>query len=307
MARYGAMAAAADDNDNAEPKQPVHARKHDDSADGPRHVLAPFHPDIDVERFQGLANLKIRKVDMRYRESALESAKRLWCRLGAFADSTDRISAAYLARYLALEAERVGSFDYRTALRRANVDRYLMDIATRRTNRSMRTIRWILYDTGRLVHPREYPEARTLPAPRTKRIAAASLDDIRNWYALAPTLPQWLSRRLTLLLDLRYGAGARPPDFKVSRGNSISEEIIAGRAIAIVRLPNTTGGTRLVPVTDLDISSRLLELAHAKGSDYLLPFITLRLLSKMCPLSGRGKPRRCRKICSEESPCDTTA
>jgi len=38
-----------------------------------------------------------------------------------------------------------------------------------------------------------------------------------------------------------------------------------------VRLQNRVGGTRLVPVTDPDISRRLLALAQSKGSDYLLP------------------------------------
>lgn len=270
MGRHDAMAAAADD---WEPEKPVSKTGHD-RADGQRHVLAPFHHDIDEQRYRALAGLTIRGVNPSYLVPALESAKRLWCRLGDFALSTDRVSAAHLARYLAFEAERVGTFDYRTALRRANVDRHLMDIATRKTNRSMRTIRWILYDAGRLVHPREYPEARTLPAPRTKRIDAASPQDIHHWYALAPTLPKWLRRRLTLLLDLCYGAGARPPDFKVLRGTSITSETVDGRPIAIVRLQNTAGGTRLVPVTDPDISSRLLALAKAKESDYLLPATT---------------------------------
>lgn len=269
MGRHGAMASAA--GGDPEPEKPAAKAEHDGAAVGQRHVIAPFHHDIDDERYGKLADLAIRGVDPRYAAAALESAKRLWCRLGDFASSTDRISAAHLARYLAFEAERVGSSDYRTALRRANVDRHLMDVATRRTNRSMRTIRWILYDAGRLVHPREYPEARTLPAPRTKRIAAASPHDVRDWYALAPTLPRWLAYRLTILLDLCYGAGARPPDFKVLRGTSITSETIDGRQLAIVRLHNTAGGTRLVPVTDPDVSRRLLDLGRIKGSYYLLP------------------------------------
>lgn len=270
MARFRAIA-AADGNSDPEPEQPAKKDKHDGRGDVQRHVLPPSHHDIDGDRYQRLADLTIRGVDPRYMEPALESARRLCCRLGDFAASTDRIATAYIARYLAFEAERVGSFDHRTALRRANVDRYLMDIATRRTNRSMRTIRWILYDVGRLIHPREYPEARTLLAPRAKRIAAASRDDVRNLYALAPTLPQALSRRLMILLDLCYGAGARPPDFKVLRGSSISTETAGGRAIAVVRLLNRAGGTRLVPVTDPEISGRLLQLARNKGCEYLLP------------------------------------
>jgi hypothetical protein len=267
MGRHGAMASASGDPESAKPAP----KTQHDGADRHRHVLAPFHQDVDEERYRALAKLAIKGVDPRYMAPALESAKRLWCRLGGFALSTDRISAAHLARYLAFEAERIGTFDYRTALRRANVDRHLMDIATRRPKRSMRTIRWILYDAGRLVHPREYPEARTLPAPRTKRIAAASPQDVRDWYALAPTLPLWLGRRLEILLDLCFGAGARPPDFKVLRGTSITRETIDGRDLAIVRLPNTAGGTRLVPVTDPAISRRLLDHGRTKGSGYLWP------------------------------------
>lgn len=269
MGRYRAMPAAGE-GDGTDPKPPP-ASMQTRSARGDRHVIAPLHCDIDLERYQALHSLAIRQVDPRYAASAIESAKRLWCRVGGFAASTDRIAAPHVARYLALESERVGGFDYRSAFRRANVDRYLMDIVTRKTTRSMRTIKWILYDVGRLVHPREYPEARSVWAPRPKRITAASPEDIRNWYALAPSLPPSLRQRLILLLDLCYGAGARPPDFKILRGTSISHEVDAGRTVAVVRLPNTAGGTRQVPVLDPDISRRLLNLARARGSEYLHP------------------------------------
>lgn len=84
MGRRGAMASAADD---PEPAKPV-ARANHDRADSQRHVVAQFHHDVNEDRYRALAGLTIRGVDPRYLVPALESAKRLWCRLGDFALST---------------------------------------------------------------------------------------------------------------------------------------------------------------------------------------------------------------------------
>lgn len=72
------------------------------------------------------------------------------------------------------------------------------------------------------------------------------------------------------MLDCCLGAGARPADFKELTGNSITEASWDGDTVAIVRLPNLAGGTRLVPVGDAKASERLLALADCKKSEYLL-------------------------------------
>jgi hypothetical protein len=226
MARHMAMASGGD---AGEPPPTRPAAETPTQPAGP--VLPPLTPNIDPERYAGLCKVVIR-VDPRYAEPAVIGAARLWCRTSAGPESTDWKATALIARYLGLEAERVGSFNARAALRRVNVERYLQDRDLRQTKRSMRTMKTVLYTAGRILLPHEYPKSQAVDAPRVKRIAAASRAQIRDWYALAPTLTPQLARRLLILLDLCHGAGARAPDFKVLRGSSITAMHARGQPIA---------------------------------------------------------------------------
>ncbi len=134
----------------------------------------------------------------------------------------------------------------------------------------MRERRNILYGTGRVLHPREYPPARVLPAPRPKRQAAATPTEISDLEALIPRLPEPLEARAQVLFDLSYGAGARSADFKTLRGNAITTTRSYGRAFSVVTLPNNAGGVRQVPVIDPAISARLIELSARVGSGLVL-------------------------------------
>ncbi len=263
MARYRAMAASG------EPPPPAPLGS-DKLTPQTAPVLPPLAADVDQERYALLCTVVIRIVS-RFIEAAVIAAARIWCRTAAGSESTDRNAVALIARYLGLEAERVGSFNASAALRRVNVERYLHDRKRRQTQRSMRTMKTVLYTAGRILLPHEYPKAQAVEAPRVKRIAAASHAQIRDWYALAPSLPSQLGRRLLILLDLCYGAGARAPDFKVLRGSSITAVHDCGHVIAVVALPNRAGGYRRVPVADPEASRRLLELAREQRSEYLLP------------------------------------
>jgi hypothetical protein len=233
-------------------------------------VLPPLAAGIDQERYEGLCTVVIR-VDQRYAEPAVIAAARLWSRTPAGPDSSDRKAVALIARYLGLEAERVGSFNAPAALRRVNVERYLVDREVRQTQRSARTLKTVLFSAARILLPHEYPKPQSVDAPRVKRITAASHAQIRDWYVLAPTLPPHLARRLFILLDLCYGAGARSPDFKVLRGSSITAVHSDEGVTAVVALPNRAGGFRRVPVADPGASRRLLAVAREQGPEYLLP------------------------------------
>jgi hypothetical protein len=273
MARYPAMASGPDE----EPaKGPDPAGQ---SAVGPapgtkdagrRRVLPPFRPDIDLERYAVTDGIEIRGFDKQLMADALETARRLSCQTAELSTFAERDRVRTVARYLARESERTGVFQYKTAFRRANVDTYINHLSTRQTSRSVRKVQGQLHDVGRLLYPREYPARQSLAATHVKRIQAASPAQVRDFYALAPTLPVAQSQRLFTVLDLCYGAGARAADFKVLRGSSITEDSWDGQPVAIVRLPNRAGGTRLVPAADVDISQRLLTLAGRKRSNYLL-------------------------------------
>ncbi|WP_141214032.1 hypothetical protein [Mycobacterium marinum] len=236
-----------------------------------RTVLAPFHPDIDPARYERLRGLTIRNHDKRYAPAAVESGKRLVCRLSEYTPKNDRDRAGDIARYLATEAARVDGFNYKAALRRANVDRYFDLKAMRVKPSSLKDIRTALYDAGRLTHPREFPAKKVVGAgPRRSPTTAASMDRVDALYAVAPVLPRIHSRRLLVMLDLCFGAGARPRDLKTIRGVDVDHTQWGGQPVALVRRDNLTGGTRIVPVVDPTISQRLIDVAAERGARYLI-------------------------------------
>jgi len=234
-----------------------------------RDVIPPIHPGTDMARYERLGQVKIRGVSRRFSEPALLTARRLRCRMPEPAASTDLDSTGRIARYVAMEAQRTGELNYKRIFRRAAVDRYLKHQSRRFTIRTMRTLQGQLYEAGRVVHPQEFPRRQALQAPHVRRTGAASLTEIDDAYALAPTLPSALGRQLMVLLDLCYGAGARAADLKVLRGTSILETTWDTEPVAVVYLPNLAGGSRQVPVADREISERLIKLAASHGSRYL--------------------------------------
>lgn len=234
-------------------------------------VLAPMHPSMDLQRYEQLADVRIRRTDPLYTGPALESARRLWSRLPGRSESAGNAGVSTVARYLAAEAARIGQFNYAAALKRTNVDRYIDEIAPLHTSGTIRAARVLLYEAGRLVHPNAYPQAQGLSVPHPTSTVAATHRQIQELYAIAPGLPGWVSRKLLVMLDLSYGAGARTADLMTLRGGCISAQQWGGKPVALVRLPNLAGGTRVVPVADEQVSERLIALAQSKGDNLLIP------------------------------------
>lgn len=230
-------------------------------------------PAANVEshqRYERLASLTIRTGDPEYRREAVREAARLRCLTPVVAASTDRNATQLIARFVAAEANYYGAVDARRAFRRVNVDRHIHE-ASRKTERSVRELRSVLYGAGRLLHPREFPAARVLPAPRFKRQVAASSQEIHRLEDLLTALPQALRPRLQLLLDLGLGVGARSADVKTMRGTAVAEASGTGRdAVVTVTLPNLAGGSRVIPVADPGIAKRLMVRARQVGPDKLL-------------------------------------
>lgn len=237
------------------------------AADAVRDLPA-VAPD-EQERRARLLTLTVKAPNPEIARAAVEAAATARCLVPFTCLSTDRNGAAAIARFLVWTAYPTGVVDLRRGFRRRNVDRYLMSSGTG-AERGLRERRNILYGTGRVLHPREYPPARVLPAPRPKRQAAATPTEIRDLMALIPRLPEALATRAQVLFDLSYGAGARPADFKTLRGTAITTTRSYGRAFSVVTLPNNAGGVRQVPVIDSAISARLLELSARVGSGLVL-------------------------------------
>jgi hypothetical protein len=156
----------------------------------------------------------------------------------------------------------------------------------------------VLYNAGRQFHPREFPPARVLPAPRLKREQAASYSEIASLYRFIWELPSALGMRALTLVDLAYGVGARSGDFKVLRGTAITTLRSGGRAACVVTLPNNAGGVRQVPVMDSGINTRLIELAARVGDGLVLcpnaEFAERNIVNRISEkLTRRGYPAIC--------------
>lgn len=253
------------------PGQPESSR----SATVPQTVAAeavrdlPAVPPSEEQRRARLLLLTVRAPNAQIAAAAVEAAATARCLVPFTCLSTDRNTAAAIARFLVWTAYPTGVVDLRRGFRRSNVDRYLRSSGTG-AERGLRERRNILYGTGRVLHPREYPPARVVPAPRATRQAAATPTEIRDLKALIPRLPDTLAARAQVLFDLCYGAGARSADFKTLRGTAIATTRSYGRAFSVVTLPNNAGGVRQVPVIDPVISARLVALSARVGPGLVL-------------------------------------
>jgi hypothetical protein len=221
-----------------------------------------------LERIRVLTARTIRHEDPQVAKDAVVEAAKVRCMTEFTCASTDEKACAELARFFGWAAVG-GVVDAKRLLRRSVVEEYLTRQGHRRP-RGLRECRHVLHTAGRLFHPREYPPARVLPAPRPKRQTAASHDDIRKLYRLIRELPRALGTRAQALADLSYGVGARPKDLKLLRGSAITTVRSYGRAFCVVTLPNSAGGVRQVPVMDSGINARLLGLAARAGDGLVL-------------------------------------
>lgn len=230
----------------------------------------PSPPPSELDRLTRLSNLTVTLAadNPELARDAIEAAALLRCQIPFTTTGQDRKIVGHIARFLIWSA--FGDVvDPIRAFTRANVDEYLVVTATSR-RRTLDQMRWVLYGTGRRLHPQQFPRAQPKTAPMRPRHPVASDADVRRLQALIPRLPARLGQRTQALLDLSYGAGARPVDYRSLRGTAVTSIRVDEREIGVVALPNVGGGVRQVPIVDPAISARLLELAATVGDGLLL-------------------------------------
>ena len=226
-------------------------------------------PDPSLqERMAELRRLTIRTANHDTGRAAIEAAARLRLMMGSTNLETDRKFTGIIARFLVWSAV-ASVIDPIRSFTRANVNRYL-DAPNFRSERGNQQRRYILYAAGRCLHPAQFPPPRTPVAERKSATSAADPKEVRYFRTIIPGLPSWLGLRVEVLLDLSYGAGARPADFRTLRGTAISSVVMHDKAFSVVTLPNLGGGVRQVPIVDPDISARLLALAARAGDGLVL-------------------------------------
>ncbi len=270
MARFKKMAPAATTG-SADPKKGVEQVRPDEAALAVALAAVKELPDPDpslAERMSELRRLSIRTPNPDASRGAIEAAARLRLMMGSTDLETDRKITGIIARFLVWSAYG-DVIDPIRAFTRANVNRYLAS-PNFRSERGNQHRRYVLYAAGRCLHPGQFPPRRTPVAPRKQATSAADPREVRYFRTIIPGLPAWLGRRVEVLLDLAYGAGARPADFRTLRGTAISSVVMHDKAFSVVALPNLGGGVRHVPVIDPDISARLLGLAARVGDGLVL-------------------------------------
>jgi hypothetical protein len=228
----------------------------------------PALPLSESDRLARLLRCTVAADNPAVAEAAIEAAAILRCQVPFTTAEQDRKTVGHIARFLVWSA--FGDVvDPIRAFTKANVDEHLAATATG-SRRSYQQRRYVLYGTGRRLHPQQFPASQPRNAQMRHRHPVASRSEIRNLQAIIPRLPSRLGQRAQALVDLSYGAGARPADFRTLRGTAITSIGIDGRAISVVALPNLGGGVRQVPVVDPDISARLLGLAASIGDRLVL-------------------------------------
>lgn len=118
----------------------------------------------------------------------------------------------------------------------------------------------------------EYPPALTLDAPRQVRTTAATSEEIAALHRAALTLGEKWGTALTVLVDLIYGAGARPAELKHLRRGDIRIERHHGQRWVVVTLQTATSTPRDVPIIDSQIGQRLEHYIATARHDRLLAF-----------------------------------
>lgn len=228
----------------------------------------PALPPSESDRLGRLLRQTVTADSPEVARAAIETAAMLRCQVPFTTAEQDRKTVGHVARFLVWSA--FGDVvDPVRAFTKANVDEHLAATATK-SKRSYEQRRYVLYGTGRRLHPRQFPLAQPKNAPMRHHHPVASQAEIRRLQTLIPRLPDRLGQRTQALLDLSHGAGARPADLRTLRGTAITSVSVDGRAIAVVALPNLGGGVRQVPVVDPAVSGRLLGLAAHLGDRLVL-------------------------------------
>jgi hypothetical protein len=180
---------------------------------------------------------------------------------------TDRKRVTQLCMLLAHDRDVRGGVDLRRALRRENVDHYLRHGCRGQVSASLGTYQSHLYRFGRILHPADYPAA-PVKVDRTAVRAPYDHREVTALYRMRLGLSDHLSGRLTAVLDLTTGAGARSEEMTTLTGASM-HPISTGRGnVVCVDLPSRrTGELRTVPILDDAKAGRLMQRAQHVGPD----------------------------------------
>lgn len=224
--------------------------------------------DLDRDRLDRLRHMRISVRQASVGELVREDAARVQASVPFRSENVDRDGFSVIVGLLVAFYYDSGRVDPLRALRRSNVDTYLMS----RSRPTRRTLRYLLYAAGRVWYPHEYPPAQTLDAPRKIRTTPATSEEIAALHRVALILGEKWGSALTLLVDLMYGVGARPDELKHLRRRDIRIERHHGQRWVVVSLQTPKTAPRDVPVIDEQIGNRLERYVATARHEHLLAF-----------------------------------
>jgi hypothetical protein len=232
-------------------------------------VATPLPANVDTERFETLRAYQP-LISIADSATILPIAARLVAAAPAKRIGTDRKRLTWLCQLLAYDRDVRGGVNPGRALRQEHVDHYLRHGCAGQDSSSIRTYKSALYVFGRMFHPGDYPP-KPVKVDRADVQAPYSDRDVRRLYRGRVGLSEHLAQRLTIVLDLATGVGARAEEMTTLTGASMHVITVNRTKIICLDLPSRrTGEIRTVPVVDPAKGGRLLTRAQEVGDGYLL-------------------------------------
>lgn len=230
------------------------------SLDG-AHIVEIGLAGLDRARLESMREAGIRLRQPAVGEMVREAAARAQALTPFTSEQSDVECFRGIVRLFVAYFYQTGFVDARRALRRTNVDRYLVENSLH----TRRTARWQLYKAGRAMYPNEFPPANVVEAPRLTATPPSTDADVAALYSIARTLnPHW-RQVLVCVLDFIGGVGARPSELKHLRRDDVTVEMLDGRAWTVVTLHTPSRSPRRVPVWDQHLAGRIQDhAAHAR-------------------------------------------
>lgn len=210
-----------------------------------------------------------------FAEEALAAAIEIQVRVAPPRDvKNDRGAVRIVAAHLADHALGIGRLDVETALTVDEVGRYLARRKAAGARPStVKAHQYALHRAVRVVHPQARVGRREAATTRSPRIAPVSHEHVRELYRITRQISATHGQTMLTILDLATGAGARASEMRRVTGADVTtvRPVDSGMPVTVVRLVNSRGAERHVPVLDAEKAQRLTDLAARVGTAPLLP------------------------------------
>ena len=229
---------------------------------------------LDPKRYESLKSKSINRPPGPLRSAAMERAALVQAHTPPIDEQNDGKNVRIIAQMLYDEGLVAGYVDEQRALTRHNIDFWLFHSA-KVSERSLSVYRRVMYLAGATLYPREFPSPMRTLATRQRATPPAPPGTAEELYALVPSVPESIRKRLLLVLDLITGAGLRTQEIREITGSDVAVlQLPGGREIIEVRVRRRGKVDRRVPVLCPHRGHRLLTHATEVGTGTFFPLMS---------------------------------